>query len=145
MAQFEGFDHADVRVRDLAAVEAFYDRLMPLIGLPQKRRAFVDEDGEWRDPVEGERENVVEYYEAGGKGSRFFGVIEDRATPPTRTRIAFRLPQESDWRTMPDLLAQIGAQSVELSADPQTYQAIFFEDPAGTRLEVCWRHHELPR
>jgi len=145
MTGFEGFDHADVRVTDLAAVEPFYDRLMPLIGLPQKRRAFVDEQGDWRDPVQGERENVVEYYEADGKGARFCGIIEDRATPTTRTRIAFRLPHGTDWRTMPDVLAQIGARSVELAADPQAYQTIFFEDPVGTRLEVCWRHHEPSR
>jgi catechol 2,3-dioxygenase-like lactoylglutathione lyase family enzyme len=141
MTQFAGFDHADVRVNDLAAVEAFYDAFMPLIGLPRKRYAFVDANGEWCDPPQGAATNVVEYYESepAGRGAHFFGVIEDRAPAPHPTRIAFRLPRDCQWQTFFELLPRIGARHVELSADIAQYPAIFFEDPAGTRLELCWR------
>ena len=141
MTEFAGFDHADVRVNDLHAVEAFYDALMPLLGLPRKRNAFVDAKGEWCDPPAGTATNVVEYYEpeSVGRGARFLGVIEDRSSTPHPTRIAFRLPLGADWKTFFELLARIGAGNVELSANIEQYPAIFFEDPAGTRLQLCWR------
>jgi catechol 2,3-dioxygenase-like lactoylglutathione lyase family enzyme len=138
---FAGFDHVDCRVRDLRAVEPFYDQLMPALGLPDKRYCFVDGAGNWETNVAPERANAVEYYERGADRAvrHFIGFIEDAAMRPTQTRIAFRLPSAADWRSMHGLLGRIGARNVELSADLQAYPAMFFEDPAGTRLEICWR------
>lgn len=137
---FFGFDHVDTRVKSLKAVEAFYDRLMPELGLPRKLHSHVDELGEWRPPSDDRPYNTVEYFEeaSGGDVCRFIGFIEDANMLPTLTRIAFRTQAPLDvdyWRSFLD---SIGAVNIEPSASDD-YPAIFFEDPSGTRLEICAR------
>ncbi len=138
-ADFLGFDHIDTRVRSVRAVEAFYDRLMPELGLPEKRLAHVDERGDWHDASDAKPYNTVEYYERStpGKAGCFIGFVEDAQMIPTSTRIAFRVPASvlDRWHT---LLASIGAANIEWSASAE-YPALFFEDPAGTKLEVVAR------
>jgi hypothetical protein len=137
---FAGFDHVDCRVPDMKAVEPFYDQLMPALGLPDKRFCFVDSDGDWETNVPPERANTIEYYEpaSAARPRHFIGFIEDREMKPTQTRIAFRLPGGTTWQEMHALLLRISARNVEV-VDLEAYAAIFFEDPAGTRLEICWR------
>ena len=138
-ADFLGFDHIDTRVRSVRAVEAFYDRLMPELGLPEKRLAHVDESGEWHEPSDARPYNTVEYYESvrPGKVGCFIGFIEDKQLIPTSTRIAFRVPSSAldHWHS---LLGSMGAANIEWSASAE-YPAIFFEDPAGTKLELVAR------
>jgi catechol 2,3-dioxygenase-like lactoylglutathione lyase family enzyme len=137
MTVFEGFDHLDVRVRSLGAVEEFYDRLMPELGLPTKRRAVVDEQGDWREPSPEHPYNVVEYYEAQVTGStaHFIGFIEDTTMLPTQTRIAFRVASPAELEDWHQRVSEFGARNVERSASDD-YPALFFEDPAGTKLEL---------
>ncbi len=136
MTAFGGFDHLDVRVPSLAAVEAFYDALMPALGLPVKRPAYVDPDGNWHDPDAAHPYNTVEYYEPDGTqpAPLFIGFIEDPAMCPTATRIAFRVAF-ADLDRLRALLPAIGARNVDENSDA-SYRAIFFDDPAGTRLEL---------
>lgn len=138
---FEGFDHVDTRVSSVAAVESFYDALMPVLGLPRKRYAFVDGSGNWQTVATGERYNAIEYYEesVAAQAPRFVGFIEEAGMAPLKTRIAFRLRSADRVEPFAEFLRGIGAKNVELSADMQTYPAVFFEDPAGTRLELCAR------
>lgn len=138
-AAFLGIDHIDTRVTDVAAVEAFYDELMPKLGLPRKRHAYVDAAGDWHDVAEDNPYNAVEYYENAATGSvpRFIGFIEDAEMRPTKTRIAFRISGPDALKPFAEYLAGIGAKNVELSADMESYPAVFFEDPAGTLLELC--------
>jgi hypothetical protein len=141
-ASFHGFDHIDVRVKSLPAVEPFYDALLAEIGLPRKRRSHVDAGGEWHDADDARPYNVAEYYEevAPGKVAFFIGIIEDRAMQPTKTRIAFRLSSRAALDRMSMRLKELGARNLELSEDMEGYPAIFFEDAVGTRLELCARH-----
>jgi catechol 2,3-dioxygenase-like lactoylglutathione lyase family enzyme len=140
VARFEGFDHIDCRVKSLAAVEPFYDALMPELGLPRKRFSFVDEDGEWHEVSSNRRYNTVEYYEqaAPGRTPFFIGFIERPDHQTGFTRIAFRVERER-LTELELLLTQIGARNIERSEDPEAYPAIFFEDPNGTKLEVVSR------
>jgi catechol 2,3-dioxygenase-like lactoylglutathione lyase family enzyme len=139
---FLGYDHVDARVPSIARVEPFYDRLMPELHLPEKRFAHVDPGGEWHDPSDERPYNAVEYHEeavaAAGRAAFFVGFIEDPATVPTSTRIAFRIPSEADLIHWHAMLLAIGAHAVEWSESAE-YPAIFFEDPCGTKLEVCAR------
>jgi catechol 2,3-dioxygenase-like lactoylglutathione lyase family enzyme len=139
--RFSGIDHIDTRVADLAPAEPFYDRLMPKLGLPRKRHACVDADGNWKTSSSGEAHNAVEYYEDGAESNvpRFIGFIEDAGMTPAKTRIAFRVAGREQLQALTDFIKQIGAKNVELSADMVNYPAVFFEDPAGTRLELCAR------
>lgn len=140
---FSGIDHVDTRVADLAAAEPFYDKLMPYLGLSRKRHARVDDQGDWQTLAAGEPYNAVEYYEDGDSGNvpRFIGFIEDKGMAPPKTRIAFRIAERDRLPSLTALLSDIGAKNVELSADMESYPAIFFEDPAGTCLELCARLH----
>jgi catechol 2,3-dioxygenase-like lactoylglutathione lyase family enzyme len=136
--EFYGFDHVDCRVRSLAAVESFYDDLMPEIGLTEKRYAYVGADGEWHR--EFESYNAIEYYEPEHptKPRRFFGLIEDPLHRNNDTRVAFRV----EYKRMNELIAllgKLGASNLELSAEMETYPGVFFEDPAGTKLELVGR------
>ena len=135
--EFLGFDHIDCRVRSLPAVEAFYDDLMPVLGLTEKRYAYVDANGDWHD--EFENYNTVEYYEAGHltKPRRFFGIIENPLHRLSDTRVAFRV-KVPDLPSLQALIERLGAQNVEASDDP-AYPAVFFEDPLGTKLEFTGR------
>lgn len=138
---FHGFDHVDLRVHSLAAVERFYDELLPKLGLARKRHAHVDARGEWHEAGDERPYNAVEFYEEPRKGNPplFFGVIEDAATRPTGTRIAFRVASASELGDWVAVLELLGAQRIEPSEDMEGYPAIFFEDPAGTKLEICAR------
>jgi len=137
---FLGFDHIDVRVRSLKAVEAFYDELMPALGLPEKRFAHVDEHGDWDDPSDDKPYNAVEYYEpkASGKTGFFIGFIEDSTMTPPLTRIAFRVAASAELQRWHDLLGPMRAYNIEWSAS-ELYPAIFFEDAVGTKLELVAR------
>jgi len=141
-SDFLGFDHVDTRVRSVRAVEPFYDRLMPELGLPQKRFAYVDERGDWHDPSDAKPYNTVEYHQppAPGEVGFFIGFVEDAKMIPTFTRIAFRVSSSTldRWHSF---LTSIGAANIEWSASAE-YPAIFFEDPACTKLELVAR---LPR
>lgn len=140
MQHFIAFDHVDTRVRSLRAVEAFYDRLMPELGLPLKRYAFVDERGDWHDARADGSYNTVEYHEAQvpDRADFFIGFIDDPAHEPSMTRIAFRVSRER-LDEIGAFLGPIGARAVERSESMDEYPAIFFEDPAGTKLEICAR------
>ena len=137
--QFEGFDHIDCRVRSLAAVESFYDALMPELGLPQKGFAYVDDHGEWHE-ISGEHAyNAIEFFERPqpGRTPFFFGVIERADHETGLTRVAFRL-ERARMLELADRLEPMGARRVERSEDP-AYPAVFFEDPLGTKLELVAR------
>lgn len=135
--EFLGFDHVDCRVRSLAIVESFYDDLMPVIGLTEKRYAYIDPDGKWHR--EFDSYNAVEYYEPEHptKPRRFMGLIEDPLHRNNDTRIAFRVTVDQ-IALLTTMLIRIGAQNVE-DSDDVDYPAVFFEDPAGTKLEFIGR------
>jgi catechol 2,3-dioxygenase-like lactoylglutathione lyase family enzyme len=140
VARFEGFDHIDCRVKSLAAVEPFYDALMPELGLPRKRFSFVDNEGEWHEVSSNRRYNTVEYFEqpAPGRTACFIGFIERPDHQTGFTRLAFRVERER-LSELEQLLTRIGARNVERSEDLEAYPAIFFEDPSGTKLELVSR------
>lgn len=140
MRRFEGFDHVDCRVRSLAAVEGFYAALMPELGLPNKRLCYVDGAGEWHEVSAEHPYNTIEFYETAHPGHTpcFIGFVERTDHVPGMTRIAFRV-ERSRLLELEALLSQWGARNVERSDDMGGYPAIFFEDPAGTRLEIVAR------
>jgi catechol 2,3-dioxygenase-like lactoylglutathione lyase family enzyme len=138
LIEFYGFDHVDCRVRSLEAVESFYDDILPAIGLTEKRYAYVDPDGKWH--TEFDTYNAIEYYEPQHptKPRRFFGVIENPLHRANDTRIAFRVAYQR-LDALINLLRKLDAPALELSEDMQSYPGVFFEDPAGTRLELIGR------
>jgi catechol 2,3-dioxygenase-like lactoylglutathione lyase family enzyme len=141
MPQFLGFDHVDTRVRSLTAVEAFYDKLMPEIGLPEKDCHIVDVAGDWRRAGPGENYNTIEYHEkpSDQRPAHFIGFVEDPAMKPISTRVAFRIASVDELDHWISLLGRIGACNIEPSSSYEDWPAVFFEDPAGTKLEIVAR------
>jgi catechol 2,3-dioxygenase-like lactoylglutathione lyase family enzyme len=138
---FLGFDHLDVRVPSLAAVEAFYDLLMPALGLTEKTFSFVDAAGDWHDATPEGAYNTVEFSERPRPEDRgrFIGFIEDRDMRVVRTRIAFLVATRDDVLAFERRLHEFGAREIEREANFAAYPAVFFSDPGGTRLEIIAR------
>jgi len=140
---FLGFDHIDTRVQSVKSVEPFYDQLMPALGLTMKTYSYIDAQGNW-EKADATRYNIFEYSEPdrADRPACFIGFIEDPQMQPVGTRIAFRIApgQLDEWLKR---LRDMGARNIELSEDPEQYPAIFFEDPAGTKLEVLGRETGL--
>lgn len=131
--KFSGFDHVDARVRDLAAARAFYDVLMPALGLTD----VTVGDGE------------VEYYHPPlvVDGPRpFFGLHEDRAHVSNETCLAFTAATPGDVDRLAQIARTAGASDMEGPEIPyssERYYAVFFRDPSGNRIEICYRRpHE---
>ncbi len=135
---FVGIDHIDMRVPALGVVETFYDAFAQRLGLSEKSYAHVEFGGaSWKDATL-ESHNAVEYHtrRVPEPKTLIFGVIEEPSAQPSRTRVAFTVPEDAldQWE---HFLREIGAREIERGdAD---YPAVFFTDPLGTRLEVCAR------
>ncbi len=119
------FDHIDLRVPDLAAVQPFYRRLLPALGFT--------EDVSWPD--------WLQFTAPGAGGTEFFGVTESPHHLPNENRIAFWAENIEEVDRIAALLPEIGARNIE---GPEWYEGdhyyvVFFEDPASNRLELCHR------
>jgi catechol 2,3-dioxygenase-like lactoylglutathione lyase family enzyme len=141
---FLGLDHIDLRVPSLAAVEPFYDALLPRLGLTKKQHSFVDVHGEWHDASDDDY-NCAEWVEehVDGRPAAFFGVIEDAGMTIAQTRVAFAAASRADVERWARELPGLGAREVELWDHEDRYVAVFFTDPLGTRLEIVARTPRL--
>lgn len=133
--RFYGFDHVDARVRDLAAARVLYDALMPALGLDD----IVVADGS------------VEYYHPplGGNAPRpLFGLHEDPQHVANETCIAFTAATPADVDRLAQIARDAGAADMEGPEIPysaERYYAVFFRDPSGNRIEICYRRSSEDR
>lgn len=121
------FDHIDLRVKNRAAAQRFYAQLLPAIGFR------IDKSGdEWGL-----------FSADGGKGVDFFGFTEEANHQPNGTRIAFWAESRDAVDKVAEVVRKAGGRNIEgpeLCVDYSPgYYAVFFEDPDGNKLEVCFR------
>lgn len=122
------FDHIDLRVRSLSEVRRFYETLLPALG-------FTRDSG-----IPGWLTYEVE--SADGV-SEFFGVTESAQHSTNESRIAFWAESVQDVNRLAQIAAQAGACHIEGPMyEEANYYAVFFEDPSGNRLEICYRERE---
>jgi catechol 2,3-dioxygenase-like lactoylglutathione lyase family enzyme len=121
------FDHIDLRVKNRKAAQKFYAQILPAIGFT------VDKSGEqWG------------LFEAPGeKGVDFFGFTEETDHRPNGNRIAFWAESRAAIDNVTEVIRKAGGKNIEgpelcLDYSPG-YYAVFFEDPDGNKLEVCFR------
>ena len=127
------FSHIDVRVADMDAALAFYERLLPALGFTRRFDGPI-----WK----------VFATEGDLPSAAYFSIVEDRSHRPNANRIAF-------WRESPEEVDRIGAVLNEIGAKiesgpgrveeyPGEYYAVFFEDPSGNLLEIVHWKLEMP-
>lgn len=121
------FDHIDLRVKNRAAAQKFYAQVLPAIGFG------VDKSGDEWGLFEAE----------GGKAVDFFGFTEEADHRPNGSRIAFWAESREAVNKVADVVRKAGGRKIEgpeLCIDYSPgYYAVFFEDPDGNKLEVCFR------
>jgi predicted enzyme related to lactoylglutathione lyase len=122
------FDHIDLRVRSLSEARPFYEALLPALGFT--RDASI--------------EGWLTYEASGTDGAQeFFGVTESRRHVPNECRVAFWADSLNEVDRLAEIVVQAGARNVEGPAHEEAhYYAVFFEDPSGNRLEICYRKPE---
>jgi catechol 2,3-dioxygenase-like lactoylglutathione lyase family enzyme len=119
------FDHIDLRVPELEAVREFYGALLPRLGFTQDMNI-----PDW-----------LQYNSQGDGPTEFFGVTQSPGHTPNENRIAFWASSIAEVDEIAQVLREIGARNIEGPSheDSEDYYGVFFEDPAGNRLEVCHR------
>lgn len=122
------FDHIDLRVRSLSEARPFYEKLLPALGFT--RDVGIEE---WFQ------------YEAVGadEATEFFGVTESPQHVANECRVAFWADSIGEVDRLAEIVVHAGARNVEGPLyEEARYYAVFFEDPSGNRLEICYRESE---
>jgi catechol 2,3-dioxygenase-like lactoylglutathione lyase family enzyme len=127
MPEIIGIDHIYIAVTDLAVSEAFYDRVMEVLGFRKNSFAIGG------DPH-------IQYY------NRHFGFVlrparGGRLDPyaPGLHHLCLRVGSAEDVAETAKRLAEAGITASEPKRYPEyapDYYAVFFADPDGVRLEV---------
>jgi catechol 2,3-dioxygenase-like lactoylglutathione lyase family enzyme len=119
------FDHIDLRVTDLGSVREFYGVLLPRLGFTEDMNI-----PDW-----------LQYSTQGEGPTEFFGVTQSPGHRPNENRIAFWAPSVAEVDEIAQVLRTIGARNIEGPSHEgsEAYYGVFFEDPSGNRLEVCYR------
>ncbi|HEX3627556.1 MAG TPA: VOC family protein [Verrucomicrobiae bacterium] len=120
-----GFDHIDLRVRNLAEVRSFYETLLPELGFNKDAKI----DG-W-----------IQYERNGDEGAaEFFGVTESPEHKANECRIAFWAQSVLEVDRLAAVVRQAGGRNIEGPGfEAPGYYAVFFEDASGNRFEICHR------
>jgi predicted enzyme related to lactoylglutathione lyase len=121
------FQHIDLRVNDHELAWTFYSKILPAIGFEKgnKGKSFsgYDADGTLPDRP-------------------WFGFTEDKDHMANANRIAFWAESRERVDALGELIQKAGARNIsgpkECPDYSPSYYAVFFEDPFGNRLEVCY-------
>lgn len=120
-------DHIDLRVADMAAAQQFYRQLLPALGFSE-----MSGDNKCRT-----------YQTPGDKAQAFFCFEPDPNHRPNETRIAFWAEARAEVDRLAEVVREAGGRNLEgpeLCRDYSPgYYALFFEDPSGNKLEICFR------
>jgi len=122
------FGHIDLRVASMADALPFYIALMPVLGF-----ATESHSERWK------------CFDAAGElpEQAFFAITESQGHIANENRIAFWAASRDDVdraaRVVRDAGAHIESGPRACPEYSESYYAVFFRDPSGNRLEVCFR------
>jgi catechol 2,3-dioxygenase-like lactoylglutathione lyase family enzyme len=127
--------HLGINVGDLAAAQAYYDRVLPLLDF---EGYLADDDQVAYRPARGKPGTYLFLYPAPAAEGY------DRRRPGLQ-HLAFMVPTRGRVHEVHDLVRDLGSEVVlapqELPQYPPPYFAAFWHDPHGFVLEaVC--HHD---
>jgi len=122
------FNHIDLRVSDAGAALRFYEALLPSLGFTQTRHG----DGWWVFSAEGPFPSVP-----------YFGFTQQKDHRPNANRVAFWVDSGAEVDKLAHIARSAGARNISgpkpMPEYSSTYYAVFFEDPCGNKLEICFR------
>jgi predicted lactoylglutathione lyase len=122
------YQHIDLRVNDIERAWTFYSKILPAVGFEKgwKGKRFRGFDARGKPPAQA-----------------WFGFTEDKNHRANTNRISFWAESREGVDEIGKSLESIGAGNISGPRDcPEyspTYYAVFFEDPSGNCLEVCYR------
>ena len=131
-------DHIQITVRNIAEAEAFYDRLMPLLGFDlSKRGKGVVPEREF-EAIEYVHRNIV--VGINSPRSQYRDEVVHRRKPGSLHHLAFRAPNRVEIDRLFPLIKEIGATMIEsprfYPEHGPAYYALYFKDPSGIKLEI---------
>ena len=140
-------DHIQITVKDLSVAEAFYDKLLPLLGFSLRRKGGAT--------IAEHEFQVIEYvhprlaFAITSPRRVFVNDTINRRKPGALHHIAFRVGSRIEVDSLHSDLNGIGATIVSPPREypeytPPGYYAFFFKDPEGIKYEiVCHAHSGL--
>jgi catechol 2,3-dioxygenase-like lactoylglutathione lyase family enzyme len=133
-------DHIQITVKDFDEAEAFYDRLLPVLGFDLAKKS--------KGRVPDHDFDVIEYVHADivlGINSPREGLKDEevhRRRPGSLHHLAFRAESKAQ---VDELYPAILAAGADIVAPPkfwpqhgEAYYALFFKDPGGIKLELMF-------
>ena len=110
----------------MAEAGPFYEALLPALGFT--RRVAIDG---WLQFEAIEPDDTAE----------FFGITEAAEHRPNACRIAFWAAGTAEVDRLAEIATRAGALRIEGPGydEGPDYYAVFFEDPSGNPLEICYR------
>ncbi|MEM9023609.1 MAG: VOC family protein [Bacteroidota bacterium] len=138
-------DHIQITVKDLARAEAFYDRLMPLLGFDLRHKS--------KGRVAAHDFDVVEYVHPrlilgiNSPRSAFKDDAVHRRKPGALHHLAFKAESKEE---IDALYPQIKAAGADIVEPPQLYPqhgehyyALFFKDTEGIKYELVFEERNI--
>lgn len=140
-------DHVQITVRDLRAAEAFYDRIMPLLGFTSLKKGKATIAAHDFEVVEYQHPRLA--FALSSPRAAFAHEEVHRRRPGALHHLAFRASSRAEIDALHVELQRLGATIVTPPREypeytPPGYYAVFFKDPDGIKYEVVHAPHPTP-
>lgn len=133
-------DHIQITVKNFQEAEAFYDKLMPLLGFDLSKKL--------KGKVPAHEFDVIEYahpliiFGINSPRKEFEDETIHRRKPGAVHHIAFRASSREEIDELYPKVVETGAQIVNppqfYPQHGESYYALFFKDPGGIKLEIMF-------
>ncbi|MFT4602200.1 MAG: catechol 2,3-dioxygenase-like lactoylglutathione lyase family enzyme [Arenicella sp.] len=133
-------DHLQITVKDFEKAEAFYDKLMPILGFDLAKKSKGRVDANDFDVIEYAHPSVTIGINSPRK--EFKNQDVHRRTPGSVHHLAFGAQSREEVDEVYPLIKAIGAEIVQppqfYPQHGENYYALFFKDLDGIKLEVMF-------
>lgn len=133
-------DHIQITVKDFEEAEAFYDKLMPILGFDLSKKS--------KGKVPAHEFDVIEYVHPlivlgiNSPREEFKDEAVHRRKPGAVHHIAFRASSREEIDELYPKVVETGAEIVNspqfYPQHGESYYALFFKDPGGIKLEIMF-------
>ena len=138
-------DHIQITVGDIKKAEAFYDKLMPILGFDLQKKGNGRVDKHDFDVIEYSHSMLI--FGINSPREHFRQESVHRRKPGSLHHLAFKADSPEEVDRLFKLIKKAGATIVEESKyfpqHGEKYYATFFKDPEGIKFEIV-HEHRLP-